>query len=207
MLYFYLMQDTSFLKHLFSEGLYAFPEEKQAFVVQAETVPTVQTPSVEDILSTQTTEAASAPPSTPVVPDVSQPKVHASATPASNYLQEGNFAKKILVLSGWLSLEDREFLLKILGAVQLGMQDIYLQQHGDASIDLQALTHKIQPAYLLAFGIKRQLHPPVPVTEYIPMPSAKTTVLFADDLASIATQVELKRKLWSNLQQLFSKKG
>jgi hypothetical protein len=198
------MQDTSFLKHLFSEGLYVFPEEKQAFVAEEPAPPLALQPETSPLAEAVKAPLTPAPP-TPALPQpAAQPK---AAEPSTNYLQEGDFRKKVLVLAGWLSLEEKEFLLKILGAVQLSMQDIYLQQHGDATIDLQALTHKIQPAYLLAFGVKRQLQPPVPLTEYIPMPSAKTTMLFADDLASIASQVDLKRKLWSNLQQLFSNKG
>ncbi len=203
------MQDTSFLKLLFNEGLYIFPEEKQNFVspesgqqvagqeppLQAQATP--YTPPV-------VAPAAQTPPL--VTPSLPKP-AQENAAPAANYLQEGNFRRKVLVLSGWLSLEDKEFLLKILGAVQLSMQDIYLQQHGNATINLPALTQKIQPSYLLAFGVKHQLEPVVPVTEYIPMASAKTTMLFADDLASIGSQVDLKRKLWNNLQQLFTNKA
>jgi hypothetical protein len=113
---------------------------------------------------------------------------------------KGEFGKRILILveetnEDFLPAEQEAFLLKILGAVQLGFEEIALANTAKSG-DWQT---ELEPEVILKFGINDQIKPDYTVTN-----EQGIQVLNADGLGQIEADVTLKRRLWEALKVMFS---
>jgi hypothetical protein len=118
---------------------------------------------------------------------------------------EGNFEKGILIIyqEDQLPSGVREFLMRILGAVDCSLKDValvsanHLQELHEQSIS------QLNPRKCLLFGTAN--HPIMKLKhENYEIMGGETVYLFADDLKEIAENTPLKKKLWACLQVLFN---
>lgn len=141
-----------------------------------------------------------------------KPDIDAIGEPEEEYQEEllkinyeGNFEKGVLIIHQGAQLTGsiRDFLLKILGAVDCSLKDVALV----SAIHLQELheesINQLNPQKCLLFGPVN--HPLMNLKhENYSIVGGETVYLFADDLKEIAESTPLKRKLWESLQILFN---
>ncbi|MFD2034558.1 hypothetical protein ACFSKL_07150 [Belliella marina] len=118
---------------------------------------------------------------------------------------EGNFEKGILIAYEGSHLEPdlREFLFKILGAVTCSLKDIALCASESVEEVSYSKIEELNANKILVFGkLNHQLFQ-FKQQAYEIRNENGVEYLFADDLRSIFTDVELKKSLWNKLQILF----
>ena len=99
----------------------------------------------------------------------------------------------------------KDFLGKILSAVNLNFRAIALMNfYQTANIHLPDLIAKMQPKQILCFGIElNKYHFTKKIKPYELNAFDNTQFLWAEDLQTIETNQELKRKFWTQLQKMF----
>lgn len=98
-----------------------------------------------------------------------------------------------------LSSEDMEYLNKILGAVgrSTAVVDFCNLSEGRS---VQSMSHP----YILAFVPHDQIPVDVPTESYVPAHLGHSQWIVADTLSEIAASTDLRKRLWSALQQVFT---
>lgn len=112
--------------------------------------------------------------------------------PHEDAVQEKKTEQKppvVIFLPGDISSKDKDFLSKVLKAVNLSLEEITIAQAGE----------NIQGNKNILFGAEPGSCG-LPHTEKY---SASGNVIYADTLSEISEKVELKKKLWSVLQEFF----
>lgn len=120
-----------------------------------------------------------------------------SDSPKLSY--KGNFAKEVLIIFSDNTLDelnagDEEFLLKVLGAVDLGLEDVAILNVSQG----QDWKNVLSPTHVLGFGV-----PELPAGYQITAHD-EAAHLYCDALSVIAENVELKKKLWAGLKSMFA---
>ena len=117
---------------------------------------------------------------------------------------EGNFEKGVLVVFEGNSLDSghREFLFKVLGAVGCSLKDVALVSTKHLlELPPESIDH-LSPRKCLIFGSFNHPMMKFKKTNY-EIVSGEREYFFADALADLADNVQLKRNLWNGLQVLF----
>lgn len=122
---------------------------------------------------------------------------------------EGNYAQKVLILMlqepafvNW-----RSFLEKLIGAAGLNLSNdtllVALQNSEQTSI--ASLLKSKQPDQVLVFGIRpEQMGMYLSIEKYHPVFFSNTQFLFADSLAMLEPDKNLKMKMWTAMKTLFN---
>lgn len=168
------------LNFFLNEGLYIIPEEKNQLILTAETKLESEEPTGEEesIGSDEVLELT----------------------------YEGGFEKGVLVTyeGNELTHEHQELLFKILGAVGCSLKDIALTSSLVIEEVPMSSILAMNPNKIIVFG---NIHHDILSRRkklYEVLQEDDIEYLFADDLAQISTQVNLKKSLWSELQVLFN---
>ncbi len=111
----------------------------------------------------------------------------------------GGFDKKVLILiqdvsKEQIKSEEEEFLLKIMGAVNLDLADI-------AILNIEEVTNwqdLMDPDMVIGFGLKSS-----PIALYELHKLNECTHFYADSLSVIAENIGLKRQLWEGLKKMY----
>ncbi|MFY0653007.1 MAG: hypothetical protein JXQ96_13275 [Cyclobacteriaceae bacterium] len=179
------MENNEFLKYFINEDLYHVEEK-------------VTEPKEKEY-------AGETENSTEVVPKVEEPKVQLESSEVMEEVElkyKGANAKGILVLvedanAEFLNDKDLQYLLKILGAVKLSLEEIALvnivNQKSVDSLDFQK-------ALLFTSNHNFSLDN---TEKYSALSHNEKTVLVADPVDQIAASVELRKSLWGALQGMF----
>jgi hypothetical protein len=117
---------------------------------------------------------------------------------------EGGFEKGILVVFQGNSLDNshREFLFKVLGAVGCSLKDVALVSSTHILELPPESVDQLAPRRYLVFGSFN--HPIMKFKKAnYEIVSGEREYFFADALADLADNVQLKRNLWNGLQVLF----
>lgn len=119
---------------------------------------------------------------------------------------EGGFEKGVLIAyeGNELIQEQQELLFKILGAVGCSLKDIALTSSLNIEEVPMSSILAMNPNKVIIFG---NIHHDILSRRkklYEVLQEDDIEYLFADDLAQISTQVNLKKSLWSELQVLFN---
>ena len=113
---------------------------------------------------------------------------------------KGGFSSKVVVLvnqaeADFTTEAEEAFLLKVIEAVNMGLEDIAIINLTNSS----EWANELQPGKILGFGISTDVEPyEVHVTE-------KNTQFYGYHLSKIMEDVQLKRKLWEGLKIMFPK--
>ncbi|ERM82954.1 hypothetical protein P872_04900 [Rhodonellum psychrophilum GCM71 = DSM 17998] len=120
-------------------------------------------------------------------------------------VHEGNFEKGILIVYQGDHLESthREFLFKILQAVNCSLKDIALSSSEMVEETKLSSIQQMNPNKILIFGKLRHDLMKIMQHKYEILNEDGVEYFFADDLREISENVELKRSLWNKLQILF----
>lgn len=120
-------------------------------------------------------------------------------------VHEGNFEKGILVIyqGDHLETAHREFLFKILQAVNCSLKDIALSSSEMVEETTLPTLQQMNPNKILIFGTLRHDLMKIMQHKYEILNEDGVEYFFADDLREISENVELKRSLWNKLQILF----
>ena len=169
------MANDEFLKYLITEDLYLVPEKEGEETVEASSKPYEQDSSESSSVVEE--------------PQPAQEEV------VVNYL--GGFEKKVLILvedaqADHLNETDKAYLLKILGAVKLGLEDIAL-----VNLNRTKNVESLDAEITISFASNAM------DTKYTIQTKAGKKVLFADPLSAISKSTELRTALWNALKELF----
>ena len=149
------------------------------------------------------------------IPSVSKPvlknKDAGFPGPANKIAFLGNNNKKILVAVNenshpFLADDALNFLITVLGACQISMEDIALVNccNNTAAV-YKTLNEQFSPAVILFLGTEPQnLGFPVQIPFYRVQNYNGQQYLCAPALQTLASDKEAKKKLWTSLKQLFS---
>ncbi|MEQ9165644.1 MAG: hypothetical protein RLO12_05260 [Fulvivirga sp.] len=187
------MSDLNFLKSFLTEDLYIIKED------QKETIPKTQVE--EEVPQKEYKEKEVLEESSVFNEPIEE--IQTKPFPA----HKGSFNKKILItvqdnVSEIISDSDLQFLLKILGAVKLSLDDVAIVNAVKNKIDLNDLTSWSAAHYLsfTAAAISQNN-----TSFYTPFQEEKVQCLSCDKLKEIAADKGKKQQLWTALQQLFLK--
>jgi hypothetical protein len=140
--------------------------------------------------------------------DATQPSSQKIEETELNFL--GKNRKNILILvneSGAVHLNDAnmELLTNILNACKLSMNDVcLLNVNTQKSMAVSVLTAKLNAACLLIFGnMPTSVQLPANLNPYENTVHMNCKSLLVDELKKIASEPELKKKLWKELKILF----
>lgn len=180
-----IMENTEFLKYFINEDIYKIDEES----VPSTSKPVVETHKAEHVEKPQQE-----------TPKVEEPQEAIAPSPVPVF--KGGNKKGVLVLvedaeAEFLNQKDLDYLLKILGAVKLSLDDIALV---NASKETGYSRISFQQA--LVFTTNHSL-PLGSNQKYSQIPFEGNQVLLADRLDQIAASVELRKALWDALRLLF----
>lgn len=180
------MENTKFLKYFINEDLYLIKGENDPLQQKVETVSAPEQKITVERLEQQDV--------------VEEPKVE--LTPPKPPAYKGANKKGILILvedanSEFLNEKDFTYLMKILGAVKLTIDDIALVNVNRTNnySDLE-FTNAIVFTSNYSLQISN-------TTKYIPSVLGNKKTLLADPLDQIATSVELRKALWDALKSIF----
>lgn len=141
--------------------------------------------------------------------DNSQPGTKSLKTDETLFL--GKNQKNILVIVDeeellYLSDENLNFLIGILGACKLSLSDIALLNFGKSrDINYKTLQEKFKPGIILFFGVDPAiLEFPLQFPHYQLQSYNKQTYLSAPALDVLAADKQQKQQLWASLKKLFS---
>ena len=120
-------------------------------------------------------------------------------------IHEGNFEKGILVIyqGDHLETNHREFLFKILQAVNCSLKDIALSSSEMIEETTMETLQQMNPNKILIFGKLRHDLMKFMQHKYEILNENGVEYFFSDDLREISENIELKRLLWNKLQILF----
>lgn len=169
------MSDIAFLSQFIEEPIYLIEEEAERNAYQ-ETVEHKEAEKVEE------------------------PKVEISPLPTF-----GSNLKHCIILVNWTEEVDteKEFLLKIMASVKRSKNDVLIAMLGNASQEqVDALLAEHNHRQLLDFGTGK-LSKTDQAEYYTAWKDAGKTYLKAHSLAEIAQDVDKKKLLWKELQQIF----
>ena len=120
-------------------------------------------------------------------------------------IYEGNFDKGILIVyeGSHLEADLREFLFKILGAVNCSLKDIALSSSESVEEVSLAKIEELNANKILIFGKLNHKLYQYKQRDYEIRNDKGIEYLYSDDLRSIFSDVSLKKSLWNMLQILF----
>lgn len=181
--------DKSFLQYLFSEDIiYKIPAEAEN--KQDLTVPVVKVSEEIQLEKVQQTVAPPTPAPVASVPD----------------FIPYNPKNQVLILVDNINQEEMELLGKILGAVQLQIDQVDLldlSKVGDTSLK-NILTQK-SLRQLLTFGVSLfRIQLEIPLTPYQIREVQGVKFLYSDALGEIKDDVTRKKALWSAMKAFFA---
>ncbi|QEH43517.1 hypothetical protein [Chitinophaga sp. XS-30] len=144
----------------------------------------------------------------PIIPEEhrAQPAV-AKALPKVKYLGENQ--KNILLLiqnesEAYLNDELFNLLANILNACKLGMQDVALINIAlYPGLTLADYQQAVSARQCIIFAIPPAILGLPPMQPYLPETHGQVVAVHSDDLQLIATDKQLKGRLWQGLKQLF----
>jgi hypothetical protein len=119
---------------------------------------------------------------------------------------EGQFKKKMLIVhtGTTLPVELKDFLLKILGAVDCRLPDIALTSENDLKAAGESGISSLSPEKIIVFGKIDNPIQRLKKNSYELVTDGECELLFADSLEELNESTDLKRKLWKSLQTLFN---
>ncbi|MEQ6117947.1 hypothetical protein [Reichenbachiella sp. MALMAid0571] len=180
------MENTEFLKYFINEDLYLIKAEND---LSQQKVETVSVPEKETIAGKVEEHQV-----------VEEPKE--VLTPSKPPAFKGANKKGILILvedagSEFLNEKDFTYLMKILGAVKLTIDEIALVNVNKTNnyVDIEFTN-----AIVFTSNHSLQISNP---TKYIPSVLSNKKILLADPLDQIAASVELRKALWDALKNTF----
>lgn len=186
------MSDLNFLKSFLTEDLYIIKEDQTKSVA----------PAAEKKAATKAYEEKEEPSQNIVINEPVE-EAKSKAFPP----HQGSFNKKILIAvkdndNEFISDTDLDFLLKILGAVKLTIDDVAIINTLKNEIELSDLKNWAASHYLGFTGehISQQGS-----DFYTPTVMAEINCLSCNKLSEIAADKSKKQQLWTALQQLFLK--
>ncbi len=101
-----------------------------------------------------------------------------------------------------LPIVDKEFLLKVLKAVNLSEKDIIIVNRAHATERTEELIEKNQAKIVLAFGVN-ELIEGSNSNLYTISKIGNTEWLSAEELSVIGTDMNRKKQLWTSLKKIF----
>lgn len=137
-------------------------------------------------------------PARPVVPPVVSPQPPVSK-PKLNH-------KVLLLADEELDPSNLLFLEKILNAVNLNIDGVdLLNLNGVRNVDFAELVHGKLIHHFITFGVPfNRVHLDIQMDRYQPVRFFGINFLMADSLPTIEADVNLKKRLWAALQQVFA---
>lgn len=134
----------------------------------------------------------------------------AALTPAPFAVQGANRKGLVLLVhlpeAAFKALPELEFLQKLLKAIHHGPEDVaFVNALETDPVSLAALQAAVPNQNLISFGCS--VLPDAPAAafpaSYQPTPVNQTTLLLADELATVVNSKEKKGQLWNALKQMF----
>ena len=219
-------ENKNFVKLFLNEGIYVLDEQMPMLAKNTEEAPDAKqskrdTPAIEAQPKPEPDEKIAPPlPKPEIEPVIAKepetslqqpvPSPQNEAVPEATIDFYGQNRKGILILTDYsdekhLSIGDSEFLKKILQAVNLTFDDIALVNIARHNTPAQLnKVNQFGAKTVIAFGIKNESLGAVhQTTHYELVDQGEMHVLCADALSTIATDNDKKRKLWTNLKQMF----
>lgn len=180
------MENTEFLKYFINEDLYLIKGENDLLQQKVETVSAPEKEPIADKVVEQHV--------------VEEPKVE--LTPPKPPAYKGANKKGILILvedanSEFLNEKDFTYLMKILGAVKLTIDDIAL-----VNVNRTNNYSDLEFSNAIVFTSNHSLQKSK-TTKYIPSVLGNKKILLADPLDQIAESVDLRKALWDALKSIF----
>lgn len=150
-------------------------------------------PTVVAVMPEPLPKSAPRPTVPPLVPPVQQ-----SRLPQLNH-------KVLLLADEELDPSNLLFLEKILKAVNLNIDGVdLLNLHGVRDVDFADLVHGKKIHHFITFGVPfKRVHLDIAMDRYQPVRFFGINFLMADSLPTIEADQNLKRRLWTALQQVF----
>ncbi len=180
------MAELNFLKHLITEDIYLLKEDKSQAIKNASDEAKVRT---EEELTT--------------VEEAEEPL----AQPEQALKFKGNATQQIYILvneskAEYITAEDEAFLLKVLSAVKLSLNEVGIINIHNQQVGLDELK-QLNPAIILLFNQENTFF--TKLEQYAITNMGDLKLLWSNALSKIAADKEEKVKLWSALQALFLK--
>lgn len=122
----------------------------------------------------------------------------------------GGNKQHILILvndksSAYLDEAQLTFLSGILSACKLTLEDVALVNIGNTTADYKKLTESLSPKIVLMFGVTPdEIDLPFLMPEFQRQSYNNQVYIASPSLSELEKNKELKRKLWTVLQQLFA---
>ena len=118
----------------------------------------------------------------------------------------GSNSKGVLVIiQAEQSEEELTLLENILGSIGLSMNEIALVKSDNDFKEVASQLNKINSTKLISFGVSSVKSQLLDIqTKYSPTTIEGRTVIIADQLADLNADKELKRSLWTCLQEVFN---
>lgn len=166
-------------------------------------VPEAPQAGVAETRAAQAPAPVAEPSPAPAVAPMTQPAV------AGSIPSMGGNAKRVLILvvethDVFPPQDQLDFLMKILGAVKHGMQDVAIVNMHGANHTFKALQNQFAPTKILTFGMPKSGYPQLALVQrYQIMKMGGYEVINADSLADISQTEALKRALWNTLKLSF----
>ena len=161
---------------------------------------TPTTPEPKPVAATERIEPEPLPKTTPrpTVPPVVAPPQQVQ-TPKLNH-------KVLLLADEELDPSNLLFLEKILNAVNLNIDGVdLLNLNGVRDVDFAELVHGKLIHHFITFGVPfSRIHLDILMDRYQPVRFFGINFLMADSLPTIEADVNLKKRLWAALQQVFA---
>lgn len=184
--------ELGFISQMF-DTLYLFPEELEDIEIPEEDLQEEKKEEKSSTIEEKT-------------PDITPKKVINRQLPTDYY---GENKRNIVILiehSGIDIFRSKEFqlLLKILGALQLTLQEVAVINVLEQKEKLDILIKKLNPEYYLYFLNHNES--PIsnsPIVKYIPTEIDGKQAVAADGLTKLLLDVDKKRDLWMALKALF----
>ncbi len=135
---------------------------------------------------------------------------NATSMPVNSDLKYlGKNSRNILIVVNdnnavYLPEKQLDFLTKVLSACKLGLADVAIVNQSSATPD-SSITKHLNSKQVLLFGVQPlEFGLPVNFPAFQVQPFDGSIYLFAPPLNEIEANAELKKKLWSSLQRIFS---
>ncbi|WP_044202111.1 hypothetical protein [Flammeovirga sp. OC4] len=185
--------ELGFISQMF-DTLYLFPEELEDIEIPEEELEKEEEKVVEKADATEKT------------PAITPKKVIRKQLPTDYYGENKRHIVIFIEHSGVDIFRSKEFqlLLKILGALQLTLQEVAVINVLEQKDNLEALIKKLEPQYYLYFV--NQNESPLSnekIAKYIPTEIDGHQAVAADGLTKLLLDVDKKRELWMALKILF----
>ncbi|NLR94177.1 hypothetical protein [Flammeovirga agarivorans] len=190
--------ELGFLSQMF-DTLYLFPEELEDIEIPEEELDQLNTTGDEQEIKEKKTSP------TPVVATPIK-KAIKKQLPTDYYGENKRYITIFIEHSGVDIFRSKEFqlLLKIIGALQLTLQEVAVINVLEQKDNLPKLIEKLSPQYYLYFINKNES--PLSsesVPKYVPTEIDGKPAVAADSLTKLLLDVEKKRDLWMALKTLF----